>query len=167
MLEKERQESNAESLFFWSYSQSKRLQEGLYCRLLLNHCESYFSQFAFDLIALLKGTYHPGFISSLYGFGTNPGENGRTVSIRYHNVEDYKKWEESNRQYIDTWINSLNGKEKWDFSIISSAFTPLHTQAIWTPLTPSFKPSSTPSPISSPWNSISIWPRWSFQNELC
>jgi len=112
VLEGENQGNNNKSLFFWSYSKSKKLKEDLYCKILLNHCESYFSQFAFDIIALLKGTYHPSIISSLYGMGTTDGEKGSVVSIQYYNIEDYKKWEEGNYQYMQALINSPDEKEQ-------------------------------------------------------
>lgn len=98
------------SLSFWAYSKCRKVKENLYSKILLNHCESYFSQFAFDIIALLKGTYHPSIISSLYGMGTTDGENGSAVSIQYYNKEEHKKWEESNRQHLQTWINSVERK---------------------------------------------------------
>jgi len=107
VLEDKDRSNNNKSLFFWSYSKSKKLKENLYCKVLLNHCESYFSQFAFDIIAMLKGTYNPSVISSLYGIGTTDWENGSAFSIQYHNIEDHKKWEESNQQYLKNWINSL------------------------------------------------------------
>ncbi len=110
ILEDQKRSWDNKSLSFWSYSQSKKLKENLYCSLLLNHSESYFSQFAFDVIALLKGSYHPNVISSLYGFGTSDWENGNPVSTQYYNIEDYKKWEESTREYMDMWINSLKEK---------------------------------------------------------
>lgn len=106
VLEEKNRDDNNKSLFFWSYSKSKKLKENLYCKILLNHCESYFSQFSFDIIAMLKGTYHPSVISSLYGMGTTDGENDSAVSIQYYNIEDYKKWEESNRQFMESYLNS-------------------------------------------------------------
>ncbi|THD30879.1 MAG: hypothetical protein DI588_14620 [Flavobacterium johnsoniae] len=100
------------SLSFWSYSKSKKLRENLYCRILLTHCESFFSQFAFDIIALLKGTYHPGVISSLYGFGTTDMYNGKAVSIQYYNIEEHKRYEETTREYMEDWFKSVLGEEK-------------------------------------------------------
>jgi len=84
------------SLSFWSYSKSKKLNDNLYCRLLLNQCESNFSQFAFDIISLLKGTYHPGIISSLYGMGTSDGKKGKAASIQYHDIESQKRYYDIN-----------------------------------------------------------------------
>lgn len=112
VLEDQKYSDNNKSLFFWSYSQSKKFNENLYCRLRLTHCESYFSQFAFDIIALLKGNYRPGVLSSLYGMGTTAWENGSAVSIQYHNIEDKKKWDESTREFMETWKNSQKGKDK-------------------------------------------------------
>ncbi|MEZ0454768.1 DUF6602 domain-containing protein [Sphingobacterium thalpophilum] len=100
------------SLSFWSYSKSKKLGENLYRRILLTHCESFFSQFAFDMIALLKGTYHPGVISSLYGFGTTDMYNGKATSIRYHDIEEYKRYEEPTRGCKTKWFKNELGDEK-------------------------------------------------------
>jgi len=94
------------SLTFWSYSQSKELREKIYYRILLTHCESFFSQFAFDIIALLKDTYHPGIISSLYGFGTTDMYNGKAVSMLYQNVEEHKRYEESTSEYMTEWFQN-------------------------------------------------------------
>lgn len=99
-------------LSFWSYSKSKKLGENLYCRILLNHCESFFSQFAFDMIALLKGTYHPRVISSLYGFGTTDMHNGKVASIRYHDIDEYKRYQESTRAHMPQWLKNELGDEK-------------------------------------------------------
>jgi len=112
LLEDQKYLDNNKSLFFWSYSQSKKIKENFYCRLRLTHCESYFSQFAFDIIALLKGNYRPGVLSSLYGMGNTAWENGSAVSTQYHNIEDHKKWKESNCQYMENWKNSHEGKDK-------------------------------------------------------
>lgn len=57
--EREKVHNSNKSLSFWAYSQSKKINDNLYYRILLNHCESHFSRFAFDIIALLRGTYHP------------------------------------------------------------------------------------------------------------
>lgn len=70
------------------------------------HCESFFSQFAFDIIALLKGTYHPGVISSLYGFGTTDMYNGKAFSIQYYDIEEHKRFEESTREYMTECFKS-------------------------------------------------------------
>lgn len=108
--EREKVPSSNKSLSFWAYSQSKKIKDNLYYRILLNHCESHFSRFAFDIIALLKGTYHPDVISSLHGFGTTAGENGSGVSIQYYDIEAHKAWEEETLRYMSAWIDS--SKEK-------------------------------------------------------
>lgn len=93
------------ALSLWAYSKSRKLRENLYCKLLLNHCESNFSQFAFDIIALLKGTYRPGLISSLHGFGTSHMEEGKAHSTQYHNIEDKKKWDEMTNKNLKDLAN--------------------------------------------------------------
>lgn len=98
------------ALSFWAYSKSRKLREDLYCKLMLNHCESYFSQFAFDIIALLKGTYRPGVISSLYGFGTSYMEEGKSHSIQYYNIEDKKKWDEMSNKHFEYKANPIPEK---------------------------------------------------------
>jgi hypothetical protein len=45
--------------------------EKLYFGSMLMWFESAFSQFAFDIIALMDGKYRPGMLSSFYGMGTS------------------------------------------------------------------------------------------------
>lgn len=82
------------SLFFWSTSKSKKVSDGQYLKTQLHHSETHFSEFAFDIIALLKGRYHPNILSSLYGMGTTQWEEGHAVDIRYHNPDDVKRYRE-------------------------------------------------------------------------
>lgn len=85
--------SSNSSLLFWANSKCKKLNE-LYLRARLLHSETHFSQFAFDIIALLKGTYLPYALSSMYGFGTTDWENGSAFSETYANPEDVKRYRE-------------------------------------------------------------------------
>jgi len=87
----EDEKSNNRSLLFWAYSKCKKLGDR-YLRARLNHSETYFSEFAFDIIALLKGTYKPYALSSMYGFGTTDWEKGSAVSVTYANPDDVKKY---------------------------------------------------------------------------
>lgn len=43
----------------------------LHVSALLTWAEPYFSEFAFDLLAMLNGTYRAGFLSSFHGFGSS------------------------------------------------------------------------------------------------
>ena len=92
-------EPNNNSLLFWSYSKCKKVNE-LYLRAELLHSETHFSDFAFDIIALLKGTYRPYALSSMYGFGTTGWENGSAVSVTYANPEEYKRYQEETERIL-------------------------------------------------------------------
>ncbi|MCJ8212060.1 hypothetical protein MUY27_20250 [Mucilaginibacter sp. RS28] len=93
------------SLLFWAYSKCKK-QGDFYLRSRLNQSETYFSEFAFDIVALLKGTYKPYALSSMYGFGTSDWEKGSAVSTTYINPDDVKKHkEEIARFFNDTSEN--------------------------------------------------------------
>lgn len=87
------------SLLFWSYSKCKKVNE-LYLRARLLHSETHFSEFAFDIIALLKGTYRPYALSSMYGFGTSDWDKGSAVSVTYANPEDVKKYREETKRFF-------------------------------------------------------------------
>jgi hypothetical protein len=83
-----------QSLSFWSISKCKKMSENVYVKMLLHHSETHFSEFAFDIIALLKGSYHPNVLSSFYGFGTTQWEAGHAADIRYFNPDDVKRYKE-------------------------------------------------------------------------
>ncbi|MGE6397097.1 DUF6602 domain-containing protein [Chryseobacterium scophthalmum] len=91
--------SDNKSLFFWAKSKSFKVTDNTYRKILLDHSESYFSEFAFDILALLKGTYNPNVLSSLYGMGATQWENGSAVDRRYFNPEDVKKFDEETAKY--------------------------------------------------------------------
>ena len=91
--------SSNTSLLFWSTSKSKKVSKNLYVKILLHHSETHFSEFAFDIIALLKGNYHPGSLSSLYGFGTTQLEAGHAADIRYFNPDDVKRYKEETEKF--------------------------------------------------------------------
>jgi len=89
-----------QSLLFWATSKSKKVSEGIYFKTQLNHSESYFSEFAFDIIALLKGTYHPNVLSSFYGMGTTQWEAGHAADIRYFKPDDVKRYREETENFF-------------------------------------------------------------------
>ena len=90
------------SLSFWATSKCKKLSENNFCKTQLFHSESHFSEFAFDIIAMLKGSYHPNVLSSLYGIGTTQWEAGSAVDKRYFNPDDVKRYNEEIENY---WKN--------------------------------------------------------------
>jgi len=92
-LRDDEKRNNDHSLLFWAYSKCKKLGE-FHLRARLTHSETHFSEFAFDIIALLKGTYKPYALSSMYGFGTTDWENGHAMSTTYANPEDVKRYNE-------------------------------------------------------------------------
>jgi hypothetical protein len=49
---------------------------------MLKWAESQFAQFAFDLIAIMQGTYEAGRLSSFYGVGNSFFEMMRDVGAR-------------------------------------------------------------------------------------
>ena len=91
---------NNSSLLLWSYSKCKKVNER-YLRARLLHSETHFSEFAFDIIALLKDTYRPYALSSMYGFGTSDWEKGSAVSITYSNPEDVEKYKEEAERFFN------------------------------------------------------------------
>lgn len=55
----------------WAQSDGRKITDNLYFGSMLIFTEPSFAQFAFDIIALLKGTYQVGRLSSFYAFGTS------------------------------------------------------------------------------------------------
>jgi len=49
--------------------------DGLHYGSMLMWHESAFSQFGFDLIAMMQGTYRSGYLSSFYGVGASRVED--------------------------------------------------------------------------------------------
>ncbi|MDQ8051892.1 MAG: hypothetical protein REI78_02650 [Pedobacter sp.] len=86
--------NNSSSLAFWSSSRCLKYKDDSYFSLLLNYSETYFSEFAFDILALLKGTYRPNVLSSLYCMGSTSRENGSCVETRYADPEAVKRYKE-------------------------------------------------------------------------
>lgn len=94
------------SLLFWAHSKCKKVGK-YHLRARITHSETYFSEFAFDIIALLKSTYKPYALSSMYAFGTTDWENGSAVSTTYANPEDVKRY----REELDRVLNR-NSEDK-------------------------------------------------------
>jgi len=92
--------SNNMSLSFWATSKCIKYKDDAYFSLLLTHSETHFSEFAFDIIALLKGTYRPHVLSSLYCMGTTHWENGSSVETRYHDPEGVKSFNEETAKIL-------------------------------------------------------------------
>ncbi|MBL4675857.1 MAG: hypothetical protein JKY70_06590 [Mucilaginibacter sp.] len=94
------------SLLFWSNSKCKKVHE-FYLRARLLHSETHFSEFAFDIIALLKGNYRPYALSSMYGFGTSDWEKGSAVSVTYSNPEAVKRFNDETEKYFNSKTDYL------------------------------------------------------------
>jgi hypothetical protein len=88
------------SLFFWSTSKSVKVGEKMFLKAQLHHSETHFSEFAFDIIALLKGSYHPNVLSSLYGMGTTDLEAGHAASVTYYNPDDVKRHQDEIERFF-------------------------------------------------------------------
>lgn len=86
--------NNSSRLSFWSSSKCLKYTDDSYFSLLLNYSETYFSEFAFDILALLKGTYQPHVLSSLHCMGSTSWENGSSVETRYADPEAVKRYQE-------------------------------------------------------------------------
>lgn len=84
--------NNSSSLAFWASSKCLKHKEDSYFSLLLNYSETYFSEFAFDILALLKGTYRSNVLSSLYCMGSTSWENGSCTETRYADPEAVKRY---------------------------------------------------------------------------
>jgi hypothetical protein len=55
----------------WGMGKSVQIAEKVHIGTLIKWSESEFAQFAFDLVAMLQGTYRAGFLSSFYGMGSS------------------------------------------------------------------------------------------------
>jgi len=94
------------SLMFWASSKSKKIAENNSVNSHLDFSESYFAEFAFDIIALLKGNYRANVLSSYYGMGTTQWEAGNAVDIRYHCPEDVRRFNEE----TEMWLKNISKK---------------------------------------------------------
>jgi len=89
------------SLLFWAKSKGKKVGINEYLKIFLHFSESHFSEFAFDIISLLKGNYHPNVLSSLYGYGSTQFEKGSRSEIRYSNPEDAKRYDAEINKFLN------------------------------------------------------------------
>lgn len=71
-------EKNKQSLLNMGMSQSVQLAENLHFGSMLMWSEPGFSQFGFDLIAMMQSKYEVGRLSSFYGMGTSEWEQKKT-----------------------------------------------------------------------------------------
>lgn len=106
--------NNSSSLAFWSSSKCLRYKEDSYFSLLLNYSETYFSEFEFDILALLKGTYRPNVLSSLYCMGSTNWEKGSCTETRYFDKEAVKRYREETAAILKS--KGFVGIEPWDIS---------------------------------------------------
>lgn len=63
------------SMLQTSLTQTVQIADNLHMAAILTWSEIEFSQFAFDLVAIMQGTYDVGRVSSFYGMGTTQWEN--------------------------------------------------------------------------------------------
>lgn len=91
---------NNQSLSYAACSKCIDLADSTYYRIKLDHFESYLAEFAFDILALLKGTYNSNIISSMYGMGSSQWETS-AVDIRYANPDDVERFMEINKSYLE------------------------------------------------------------------
>lgn len=66
------------SLLKFGMTQSVKVTDNLYFGAMLMWSESHFSQFGFDLIAMMQGTYEVGRVSSFHGMGSSEWEQKQT-----------------------------------------------------------------------------------------
>jgi len=69
---------NKQSLLNWGMAESVKVADALHFGSMLMWGEPNFSQFGFDLIAMMQGTYEVGRLSSFHGMGTSEWDNQRT-----------------------------------------------------------------------------------------
>ncbi len=67
-----------QSLLSWGMSESVKITDNLHFGAMLIWTEPYFSEFSFDLIAMMQGTYEVGRLSSFHGMGTTEWEQTQT-----------------------------------------------------------------------------------------
>ena len=57
-----------------------KLTDNVHFSAILSWAELHFSQFAFDLLAMMQGTYEVGRLSSFYGVGTRDVVDGLVIT---------------------------------------------------------------------------------------
>ena len=70
---------NNQSLLNWAMAESIRASDDLHFSSMLAWGEPNFSQFGFDLIAMMQGTYEVGRISSFHGMGSSEWEQSNEL----------------------------------------------------------------------------------------
>ena len=70
--------AHKQSLLNFGMTQSVRVTDELHFGAMLTWTEPNFSQFGFDLIAMMQGTYEVGRLSSFHGMGTSEWEKSHT-----------------------------------------------------------------------------------------
>jgi len=58
-------------LLDWGSTKTVEVAEKVHIGGWIDWAEFYFAKFAFDLIAMIQGTYQPNRLSSLYGYGSS------------------------------------------------------------------------------------------------
>ena len=69
---------NMKSLLSWGRTESVKITDNLHFSAMLMWMEPYFSEFGFNLIAMMQGTFKVGQLSSMYGMGTSEWEQSQT-----------------------------------------------------------------------------------------
>lgn len=86
--------------FILCTAKSSKVADSTFRKIQLDYSKSYFSEFAFDLIALLKATYNLNVLSSIYGMGSTQWENGSAAEITYFKPEDIKRFNEETAKLL-------------------------------------------------------------------
>jgi hypothetical protein len=58
-------------LLEWGHTKTMQVADKIHVGAMISWAEYEFARFAFDLLALIQGTYEPGRVSSFYGFGSS------------------------------------------------------------------------------------------------
>ncbi len=67
-----------QSLLNFGMTESIKIADNLHFGAMLMWSEPNFSQFGFDVLAMMQGTYEVGRLSSFHGMGTSEWENAQT-----------------------------------------------------------------------------------------
>ena len=69
---------NNQTLLNWGMAESVKVSDALHYSSMLMWGEPNFSQFGFDLIAMMQGTYELGRLSSFHGMGSSEWDDKKT-----------------------------------------------------------------------------------------
>lgn len=75
------------SLGEFGMCKSVQVAEGLHYGAMIHWEESQFSQFAFDLIAMIQGKFEPGRLSSFYGMGNSMHEHTLKIEAKPERIQ--------------------------------------------------------------------------------